>query len=97
MTKAKLALASIGAALACAVPASANPPQDYFENACGQPFTAEWQSPITEHQWRGEKVSYVADDPRGGPTDGVWRLYAAEVDGGYGWRIVYFYWTGCYY
>ena len=75
MTKAKLALATIVAALACAVPASADSPQDYFPNACGRPATGIWDSYVTGHSWVGLWTG--TDVARGAPSDGVWRLYAA--------------------
>jgi hypothetical protein len=93
-TKLALIITTILVALTCTASAAADP-QDYLN--CGRPTTNVWDSYLTGHSWIG--VWTGTDVARGGPGDGVWRLYAAAYTAGYydGWHLSYYYWTSCYY
>jgi hypothetical protein len=91
--KTKLALATVLAALIGAAPAAADKP--YYENPCGVPTTDVYWSDATDHAWI--EVSTGIEVPAGGPSDGVYRLYAASVNDGSGWSpAVYYEWRHCY-
>jgi hypothetical protein len=98
--KVKTVIAATLTALAVAVPASASvpgAPDAYLPNGCGRPFTGMWYSTQTGHTWIGMWTG--TDVARGGPTDGVYRLYAyAYTAGGYdAWHFSYYAWQSCYY